>query len=738
MAGLKVFTGIIVWFWGATLCSQTMCPSWKQVEGIPANLGSSRQFLPKKYQIFDIEFDALKNWLFQSETDRDTDGAIQILLPMPDGRQLPFLVWETPILLSPLDSKYPNIRTFSGKCVETCLSATVKLDVTPQGFHAMILSPESGTVFIDPYSKGNTRYYLTYFRKDFQGVNTVFNCGFASDWTADQPETRLNKNRMLGDCHFRTYRLALAATGEYTLFHGGVAEALAAQVTTINRVNGVFERDLAIHLNIIGNNDTLIYSDPNGDPYSTNIGPMLSQNQSNLNAKIGTDNFDIGHVFFQNAKPNGLADFQAVCNTQTKARGATGTPMPVGDPFDVSYVMHEMGHQFGAHHSHNNKCEEWAATAVETGSGSTIMSYAGICPPNVQLQSDDYFHIVSLEEITRFVTDTGHTCPVVVPRNNLPPELILDQTEFFIPARTPFVLTALGEDEDNDVLSYCWEQVDSEFSPMPPTNDAGLGPAFRSFPPILSNTRYFPKLEDWAMHTVSPWEVLSVVDRALNFKITLRDNAFDGGCITADSVRVNVIDTGRPFQVAVPGNNAEIWEAGSIQTVHWDVADTDSGVINCSLVDIFLSVDGGLSFPILLQSSLPNSGSASVLIPNSPTEFARLMVRCADNIFYAISDNNFIISESVSSTSPDSKQNGFSIFPNPCKDKCSLRFSDRTTDNISLRLFNHLGELIFERTHQIGSDSIISIDLMNVPAGVYRLTVTSELDQNTQTLLICP
>src|SRR4029079_3185566 len=116
-----------------------------------------------------------------------------------------------------------------------------------------------------------------------------------------------------------------------------------------------------------------------------------------------------------------------VCLTPHKGRAATGRPDPVGDPFYVDYVSHEIGHHFGANHSFNGTTlfcggNRNAATAWEPGSGSTIMSYSGLCGiEDVQVDSDDYYQVGSLIEMSNFLTSIGSMCSANSPTGNTIP-----------------------------------------------------------------------------------------------------------------------------------------------------------------------------------------------------------------------------------------------------------------------------------------------------------------------------
>jgi len=178
----------------------------------------------------------------------------------------------------------------------------------------------------------------------------------------------------------------MACTGEYSIYHGGTtADALAAMNASITRINGVFENELAISLQIIPNNTDIIFLNPNTDSYNNSEGfEMLDQNQATLDRIIGSSNYDIGHVFSTWAG-GGVAHLAGVCDSRYKAQGVTGSREPEGDFFDIDFVAHEFGHQFGANHTFNGTREACGGinrslpSAVEPGGGTTIMAYAGIC-----------------------------------------------------------------------------------------------------------------------------------------------------------------------------------------------------------------------------------------------------------------------------------------------------------------------------------------------------------------------
>lgn len=569
----------------------------------------------------------------------------ELSLPYPDGSLHTFTVKRNQTMHPLLNAKFPQIMTFDAYATDGS-GAFGKWDITPKGFHAMIMIPGQSTVFIDPMFDGNNQYYMVYRKKDFI-TDKKWTCD-VQDALESKPEQTAKS--MFGTCDLRTYRLALSATAEYTIFHGGtVLLAAAAQVTTMNRVNGVYEKDIAITMVIIPNNNNIIYTTSATDPFTNGTpGTMINQNQTNTDNLIGSANYDIGHVFGTNS--GGLAGLGVVCAGGQKARGVTGSSAPVGDPFDIDYVAHEMGHQFGGNHTQNNNCNSVSAARREPGSASTIMGYAGICAPNVQNNSDDYFHGYNLGEISTEILSNGHQCEVLTPLNNTPPTINSSSGNIVVPISTPFILTGHATDPEGDVLTYLWEQMDNEASTQPPVATATGGPSFRSYDPTLDSSRYFPRLASLATNGPYTWEVLPSVARVMDFRLTVKDNHAVGSCNDYIDLTVTTNATAGPFVVTYPSATGISWVGGSNQTITWSVANTNAAPINCANVRILLSVDGGLSYPYVVSASTANDGSEAIVCPNVTSTTARIMVMSSAGTFFDISNNNFTITCGATST----------------------------------------------------------------------------------------
>jgi len=598
---------------------------------------------------------------------------VKINVPLTNGETVELELFESPIMAPELAEKYPEIKTFKG-FGESSVSA--RFDFTESGFRGVVFS-DGETYYFDPASDAGAASetplrYQRYARSEYvaqsddenstdshaaKSSSNAFTCTVldsqASDTASitsgdfDSGELRSALRTSVSGATLHTYRLAVAATGEYTQFHGGsVSSSLGAVVTAVNRINEIYERELSVRFTLVGNNDQLIFTNGSTDPYSNNDGfAMLSENTSTINATIGSGNYDIGHVFSTGG--GGIAQLRAPCGIY-KAEGVTGSPSPTNDSFWVDYVAHEIGHQMGANHTFNGTAgscggNRASSSAYEPGSASTIMGYAGICgSDNIAYNSDDYFHARSQEEIASFTSGSGNSCGTHNSTGNQVP--VVDAgNEFTIPQQTPFVLTGSAIDNDGDSLTYNWEQYDLGASSAPGV-DNGSGPIFRSFQALSTGVRTLPKMSTLINNT-SPTlcSVLPSTSRVLDFRLTVRDGR---GGVANDDTRIQVTANAGPFVITSPNSNLN-WTGGTLQQVLWNVADTDQFPINCANVDILFSADNGQTFSNTLLSAAANDGSASVLVPNADVAQARIKVACSDNIFFDISDTALTVTEGL-------------------------------------------------------------------------------------------
>lgn len=716
---LKIPTRIIFGFLfiaSATVLGQevtTISYPLNEVEYTSISKLGTPQILADEFLVFEMDVTSIITRLESEKKSKPNSEILgKIPFPHPNGQIYEYDVRQNTTMSDGLQTTFPMIRSYDGFNLLT--GAKVKWDVTPHGLHAMIMVPNEPTIFIDPIFKENKDYYMVYYKKDFQ-TEKIKECLFESEiLTLDKPISEGTTKSYL-TCELRTYRLALAATVEYTNFHGGtIILSQAAQVTTMNRVNGVFERDLALTMTIIPNNNLIVYQGaPNSDPYSNgNPGNMINQNQTTLDNVIGSANYDIGHVFGTNS--GGVAGLGVICVGGQKARGVTGSGAPIGDPFDIDYVAHELGHQFGANHTQNNNCQRNNATAMEPGSASTIMGYAGICNPNVQNNSDDHFHAISLQEMGNRITNTN--CAVKTPLANSAPQIISTNGNVTIPAGTPFALTANVLDVDGDLLFYCWEQMNNQASTQPPVSTSTSGPNFRSNSPILSPTRYFPNLTALAAGGPFTWEVIPTVSRSMNFRVSVRDQPLGMvGCNDYENATVTTDASSGPFVVLYPSASGIIWNAGTTETITWDEANTDLAPVSCLNVDIFLSIDGGETYPIQLANDVPNSGFSNVSVPNIGTTTARIMVISSSGTFFDISNNNF----QIIALSPD-----YSLSVSPeTNEVCQPNNVDYAIGIGSISNYNDVVSLSVTGI-PVGATATFSVNPVT-PAGTSLLTISN-------------
>ena len=642
---------------------------WKEnkaLQGIKPHKSVSRTNYPKDIKAFDLDILAFEQEMMSVVGKGATSNKIRVSFPNADGMIEEFELTEDSNFEPALQEQFPEIRAYSGKGI-TDPSSTIKVSLSPDGLQTMTFRADKENEFIEKYSDDKKTYAA--FRSQRNKDALPWDCKTTAELnmvSAINGQVLALNNVARSGNNLKTMRLAQSCNAEYSNYFGATSAAqvglvLAAFNATLTRCNGIYERDLALHLNLVAASTSVIYYNPTTDPYTT-MNFWNGQLQSTLNSVITAANYDIGHMFGSAGGGGSAGCIGCVCVDATKGSGITSPAdgIPQGDNFDIDYVAHEVGHQLGANHTFSMS-NEGTGVNKEVGSGITIMGYAGITAQDVAPHSIDIFHQASIQQIQANLETKS--CPVTqsISVNNTSPT-IAPLTNYTIPISTPFALTANASDIQGDALTYCWEQNDNSTttgaaSVASPTKLTG--PNWISFRPTTSGTRLFPRLETILAGGLvtgplmggdpgANIEALSSVARTLNFRVTVRDNAPYSptlpkvGQTQFADVAVTVNATAGPFAVTAP-NTAVSWGASTAQTVTWSVNSTNLAPINCENVKISLSIDGGLTFPTILAASTPNDGSEVVTLPNTLIGTARIKIEAIGNIFFDISNTNFTI-----------------------------------------------------------------------------------------------
>ncbi|MBI3138841.1 MAG: T9SS type A sorting domain-containing protein [Sphingobacteriales bacterium] len=669
------------WIYTVTAQQRNYWSPHPAADRVTTDKAVARLSFPLTFRLFDLAPGQLRQDLFTVLGNTSRHAAV-ISLPNAEGQLEDFEVFEASNFEPDLQARFPEIRAFSGRGI-TDPSATLKLSYSPQGIQTMVFRTEKENEFMEPYSADHQVYAV--FKSQRTRGSLPWTCSTVDRQLATGLHTGLLNTgltaRSGGD--LKTMRLAQSVTAEYSNYFGATGAAqvnlvLAGINATLTRCNGVYEKDLAVHLNLISASTNVIYYNASTDPYSPASsgtgGAWNTELQNTLTSVIGDANYDIGHLFGATGGGGNAGCIGCICTNGSKGSGYTSPAdgIPQGDNFDIDYVVHEMGHQMGANHTFSMS-NEGTGVNKEPGSGITIMGYAGITSQDLAPHSFDFYHQASIAQIQANLGTK--TCPVTtsVAANNATP-VVSAGGNFTIPISTPFALTGSATDANaGDVLTYCWEQNDNASSTQTGASSVAsatkaTGPNWISFRPVTSPTRYFPKMEtilagglvsgpltggDAGANT----EALSSVSRTLNFRLTVRDNAVYrstapvsvGQTSFADRV-ITVSNTSGPFQVTAP-NTAVSWAGNSSQTITWSVANTTAAPVSCANVKISISTDGGTTFSTLVAST-PNDGTEAVTIPNTPSTTARIKIEAVGNIFFDISNTNFTITSGAGCGAP--------------------------------------------------------------------------------------
>ena len=713
-----------------------------------------RLSFPRKFDLYSLNFNGLKELLYSAPNRYSSSRGVIVTLPNTNGALEHFEMFEASNFDSELQSRFPDIRSYVGLGVDD-VHAQLRLSISPEGIQTMVFRADNDTEFMEPYSDDANVYAVYTSSRDNGSIPFTCSTEDKKLYIETLPKAKNTNRSSIGQ--LKTLRLALSCNGEYAAYFGAsttgtsvdTGKVLAAFNATLTRCNGVYEKDLAVHMTLISNTTNVIYYNSSTDPYTTmtnwnkQLQNTLSANLTGTGTALSANNaaYDIGHMFGSTGGGGNAGCIGCVCVDDTastsdlnKGSGITSPAdaIPMGDNFDIDYVVHEMGHQMGANHTFSNS-SEGTGVNMEVGSGVTIMGYAGITSQDVAMHSIDIYHASNIAQIQANL-DTKSTL-VSTPLTNVAP-VVNAGADYTIPKSTPFILTGSATDANGDALTYCWEQYD-DCGSQTGTNSVAkatktAGPNWRAYTPTAVPYKYFPIMTSVLTNSQTTAgtgndginvEALSSVARSLNFRLTVRDNVATAGQTNFDDMIVTVDAAKGPFAVTSQATTGVSYAGNSTQTITWNVAST-SALAGASTVDVYLSTNvngNSTTFPTLVASALPNNGTASVVIPNIPSTACRFMVKASGNIFFAVNTTNFTITPSLANDA--FALEGFSLYPNPNKGNFSIQFNSSSTNPIELSVHDIRGRAIFERSYPNTGMFSQNLQLENVQSGIYLVTV---------------
>lgn len=685
---------------------------------------------------YSLDVSQMKQALSTVAPVRSNKAGTVVSIPNFKGQLEQFEVWENSNFDPILQAKYPEIRAYTGKGI-TDKSANINFSLAPIGFQTAVFRTGKGAEFIEAFDKAAT-VYVVFTSKNSHAGTTTFKCGVTAKDLKFNPSTSSNKS---GDGQLKTMRLAASCNGEYAQHFGGTkVAALGGINASLTRMNALFERDLAIHLNLIANNDDLLYLNPATDPFSDgaagSAGAWNAETQNNLSTVIGNAAYDVGHLFCKTGGGGNAGCIGCVCDDDDltdltdlkKGAGFTApendTAAPAGDVFDYDFLAHEFGHQFGATHTFSYSYEG-SGTNIEPGSGCATMGYAGVTNWDVQPHNIIQFATKSVQQIEANMF--FKTCPVNTNTSATP--VVNAGADYTIPKGTAFKLTGTGSDTDaGDVLSFSWEQNDDGSAATTGANSTTtdtkvVGPTFRLYLGTPEPIRYMPKLDyvlNGELTNPANWESVSNVARNLNFSLTARDNHPGAGQTKTDDMVITVVTTSGPFVVTSQSVAGISYTGTSSQNITWNVNNT-TALPGSATVDILLSTDAGLTFTNTLASGVTNNGTATVTIPNINANFCRIMIKPTGNIYYAVNSNDFAISTTLGSTEFNVEQ--FDIYPNPNQGNFTISYHSKGSNTVIVTITDISGKLVYSKNFKNSELFSKNIQMKNISAGVYLVNV---------------
>ncbi|MEM1043750.1 MAG: reprolysin-like metallopeptidase [Bacteroidota bacterium] len=677
------------------------------------------------YRTVRFDLDALRGMLSAPEVSLTP---VAMRLPLPEGASMTATIVETPVLAPSLQARYPDIRTYVVRG-----ASSGRVAVTPHGVSGLLYDAD-GAIVIDPLGSTSAlglEYSAVYRASALVIPNAIFTSLRHDLAGATSPLPVSLRSAPIGET-LRTYRLAVAATGEYTVSRGGtVAQALGAIAASVNRVNAFFERDLAVRFELVENNDQVIYTDPETDPFSPNAPDLLVPIQETIDEVIGDENYDVGHLIALELG-GGLAFQRAACVSGFKAMAFSSVGLGT-TPFDLLVFPHELGHQLGAPHTFVQPLPLFdpQPIGVEPGPGYTLMAYPYLATYRPESERVGFhFHSASVDSMAVFLESPEGSCGAATPTGNDLPVVSASES-VTVPLGAFVTLDGTASDDSGTPLTYAWEQIDT-FG-----DGTGAIPRVRALDPSPKSARTIPDLRRFLDST--PFTDESPLDEETTyaFQLTVRDNVPGGGAQATAHTLVRVRTSEGPFAItSVPPGTQ--YPVGSRIAVTWDVAGTNDGEIGVEAVDVLVSTDNGKAWTLVAEA-VPNSGETTVTMPATPTMEGRLKVHAVGSPFFTVAEESFTLTGGVATAdgaTPDAEVVS-AVWPNPASTQARVHVQLQKPGFVRATLYDALGRRVLRVSEETAaSGASLRFDLSGLAAGVYAVRVESTARVETRQLVV--
>lgn len=180
----------------------------------------------------------------------------------------------------------------------------------------------------------------------------------------------------------------------------------------------------------------------------------------------------------------------------------------------------------------------------------------------------------------------------------------------------------------------------------------------------------------------------------------------------------------------VKPNGAEVWNAGSTQTISWTVLGGSNGTM-----DLEYSIDSGATWSVIANNKPYFTGTHTWIVPSTPS------TRCLVRLYMLASgtldesDSVFTIHNPTAGIAENTSV-PFSIYPNPAINDLYI-YKNFSQEISSLKIFNNVGSLV-SNTIQLQeiSANTLYIPIADLSAGIYFVELRTEAYSERKKLII--